>query len=232
MQIPFYFIANPSDEQLTNFKLNYERLSGSHVELNYLKNAKVFIFYDGPEMVGGYVLSSASDGNVFRYFSIFEDNAAQATLGQLKKLFQIDETKALEIGCVWMKKKKSVLANRHFFYKVLALETLKIVKKKNYVYVFGGAIEPHTQRFQSMFLDKIFYQGIKPTKEEGTLKNHEGKLIMIYFIRASDIKLKFMKLFLNLYFAKVNNLKAKYSQRMKKMLENGAFIGNLTTSQS
>lgn len=216
MQIPFYFITNPSHKQLTIFKLNYERLSGSEVSLDYLKNAFVYSFYEGPEMVGGFVLSSASNGNVFRYFSIFENNEAQKTLQQLKKLFEIDEKKALEIGCIWMKKKKSILQKRHLFYKLLAIETLKLVKKHQLDYIFGGAIEAHTQRFQSFFLNRVFYQGIKPTKEEGVLKNHEGKVVMIYFIRATEAQVTFAKLLLQLYWAKLKNQKSKWLHRISR----------------
>lgn len=220
MQLPFYFISSPDDQQLSMFKLNYERLSGSYVELDYLKKAAVYIFYEGPEMVGGFVLSSASNGNVFRYFSIFEDASAQKTLLQLKKLFQIDEAKSLEIGCIWMKKKKSILVNRAYFYKILALETMKLVKIQRLEYIFGGAIEPHTQRFQSYFLDKIFYQGIKPMKEEGVLKNQEGKLVMLYFIRAKEAKITFVKLLLQLYRADLRNKSSKLLTKFLKWKSN------------
>lgn len=208
MKKDFYYILNPKEEYLIKFQYFYKKLSGSEISLDYLKRAKVYCFFCGPEMIGGFVLANGVNGNCLRYFSIFEDNSSKMTLESLKKLFCVDESKAIEISCVWMK--KQVLLNRTHFYRILAFETLKEVNNQKYEFVFGGAIEPHAQRFQAMFLNRIFYQGVKPVREEGVLKNHEGRLVMIYFIRTSELKLKVGQMLFHLYWNKLTNSFSKF----------------------
>lgn len=203
MKKDFYYILNPREEYLIKFQYFYKKLSGSEISMDYLKRANVYCFFCGPEMIGGFVLANGANGNCLRYFSIFEDNSSKKTLDSLKKMFQVDESKALEISCIWMK--KQVLLNRTHFYRILAFATLKEVNRNKYEFVFGGAIEPHAQRFQAMFLNKIFYQGVKPVREEGVLKNHEGRLVMIYFIRTSELKLRVSHMLFYLYWNKFTN---------------------------
>lgn len=209
----FYYLVNPKEEYLLKYQYYYEKLSQSQISMDYLRNAKVYCFFSGPELIGGFVLANGANGNCLRYFSIFEDVSSQKALAKLKKMFEVDERKSLEISCLWMR--KEVLLNRDLFYKILGDETIKEVKKNNYQFVFGGSIEPHAQRFQSMFLPRIFYQGIIPTKEIGVLKNQDGNLVMIYFIRTSELQDQVSKLNRHMFFSRI---KERYNKGRKVMI--------------
>jgi hypothetical protein len=209
-----YVIKNPGVANLLIFITWYEKRSETTVSLEYLENADVFCFFIGTEMVGGFVLSANKDD--FRYFSIFEGNVdSENVLRLLKRKFGIDESKALEISCVWMVKKLEP-KHRETFYEIMVKETVKLVGKRGYSYVFGGSVDLAIQRFQERFLKNIFYLGAAPKQENGVLRHIDGRVVMIYFVRAEDLKMQAYKLRLALFTHNKKNLIIQWFKNIRK----------------
>ena len=201
----FYYLKNPGMEFLKIYKSEYEAMSKTEVSLDYLQKADTYCFFNGPKMVGGLVLSSASNGNTFRYFSIFEGTEdGVGILRTLKKKFSVDEKEAIEISCIWMKRKIAP-KYRIFFYHIMLSETLKLVKKHGYKYIFGGSVELHIQHFQQRFFSNVFYLGIKPQQDNGTLSKSTGTAVMIYFLRSESFRFQALRLLYNLTWNSLRN---------------------------
>ncbi|MDI9878293.1 hypothetical protein [Flectobacillus longus] len=216
----FYYLKNPELELLKVYKTEYEALSKTEVSIDYLQKADTYCFFSGPKMVGGLVLASASNGNSFRYFSIFEGNEdGVGTLRVLKKKFGVDEKEAVEISCIWMKR-KIIPKYRIFFYRIMLSETLKLVREKGYRYIFGGSVELHIQQFQQKFFSTVFYLGIRP-QDKGALNKSGGMAVMIYFLDAGSLRFQALRLLYNLIWSNLCTelklkLKIKWGSVFKK----------------
>ncbi len=150
-------------------------------------------------MVGGLVLSSALNGNTFRYFSIFRNNTeGEAILRTLKRKFSVDEKESAEIACIWMNRKLDP-KKRIIFYKVMLEETQKFVRSKNVKYIFGGSVDLYIQKFQEQFFSKVFYLGSVPRTDESVLSHRSGTAVMIYFSEAKSLSLQKFHLIYNLW---------------------------------
>ncbi|WP_044173636.1 hypothetical protein [Flectobacillus major] len=217
----FYYLKNPGIEFLQIYKTEYEALSKTEVSIDYLQKADTYCFFSGPKMVGGLVLASASNGNSFRYFSIFEGNEdGVGTLRALKRKFGVNEKEAVEISCIWMKR-KIIPKYRIFFYRIMLSETLKLVKEKGYRYIFGGSVELHIQQFQEQFFSKVFYLGMKPPQVKGTLSKSGGIAVMIYFLDAGSLRFQALRLLYNLIWSNIYSklksiLKIRWNSVFKK----------------
>ncbi len=216
MSNPFYYLRNPETTYLEMYKAAYEAASKTVVSLEYLQKADTYCFFHGPKMVGGLVLSSAANGNDFRYFSIFQHTpTGEAILRTLKRKYGVNETEAVEISCIWMHRKLSPY-KRIYYYWVMLSEAIKVVEAQRYKYVFGGSVELTIQRFQQQFFSNVFYLGIKPPQETGALAKIDGSAVMIYFLEASSLKYQSFRLLHTLIWHQV---KAEWKAFKEKWLE-------------
>ncbi|EFC85905.1 SDR family oxidoreductase [Parafrankia sp. EUN1f] len=82
-----------TDTELAAFTAHYARYSGYSVEIEYLRSARVFATFDGPDLVGGFVLNVTPP---FRTLTRIPQPA------RARCEMEIDETDTQEFTCAWL----------------------------------------------------------------------------------------------------------------------------------
>lgn len=125
--------------------------NGGHVDMAYIENAIIRVFYNDPEhWVAAYAINTKG---TFRYLSVLTDDLCKKLLQQ----YGIDKQNLVEITLLSRDERIS-WANkydREYYYTRSILDALATGRR----FILGGAVEPKLAGAQMEVLDHLFYEG-------------------------------------------------------------------------
>ena len=182
-------IVDPANEAaLLSYQHAFRRLSGMQVSLDYLRQARVTVFYRGEKMVCGYVLN-ITDWNPLRYFSFFSAPMRQSLLTDRG----MAESELIELTCLWKIKKMSpMLSASYFFHMIFDAWRVGTTTRKRYL--VGGSVLATIRAFQRKLLTTDLYIGFIPNEN---LATQLDQLVAIYACKLSRIPVRATLIILN-----------------------------------
>lgn len=167
-----------TDSQLQLYIDRYRSISHNPLDLDYLKTASVYAFYNSKtqEMVGGFVINTSL---VKRYVFMLEpsDQERVSKLPFLKN--------SLEVTCIWFDKSYSTIANRFHFYSSLFTE----IQKSGCEYVIGGSISSKVKDLQMKVLDHLLLES-----ETSYRKKPVNDKVWLYCGKTKGLYMRFLKI--------------------------------------
>lgn len=149
---PISFIKLHKEIHLDWFKNEFTRAieaRGGHtdVDLDYLKQCFVFVFFIGPKAVGGFCINAKEK----RYLKPF----SQKQLDELEKEKGIRFADSVEITCIWSNIPKDKPIPRNFFFAYSLWKAILTGKR----FIIGGATNLATLGIYKLVLCRDLFQG-------------------------------------------------------------------------
>jgi hypothetical protein len=138
-----------ADAELEHFAAEYQRHSGSPIDIGFLRRAKVRAFYAANgKLLGGY---AANQRTPLRYSEMIP----AGMLCQSNALRQVFEGKVLEINVNWSDREQLRLSGRIMMYGWM----LKDIVASGTRYVVAGSFKEGLSRIHRMWLPDVLYAG-------------------------------------------------------------------------